>query len=130
MCRNPTLIAHSRNKMVNIYVDQEESGEIMPFILTNEANFETFYLFQNLLYENRRNKGIYKKENISSKCKNLFAIRFMLKGQNDRIYCLEFHDGKRRIVLTRLVIGKKTDHINKKLRNSIEPLCSRKYKFK
>lgn len=127
--REVEKIYESSSGKVIIYVDKKELAKIEPF-LKKISNFETFVLFRQQVFENRRNKEIYKKENISTKCKNLYAIKFDSgRNQNDRIYCLEFHDGKRRIVLSKLYVGKKTQKINKKLKASLEPICNRKYKL-
>ena len=122
-------IAKNSNGKVIIYIDKNESDEIGSF-LKIRSNFETYVLFRQQVFENRRNKEIYKKEKISTKCNNLYALRFDSgKNQNDRIYCLEFHDGKRRIVLSKLYFGKKSQKINKKLKSGLKPICNREYKF-
>lgn len=126
--REVVEIAKSQSGKVSIYIDRKEVN-IEPF-LKKQSNYETYFLFKRQVFENRRNKEIYKKEKISDKCKNLYAIKFDSgKNQNDRIYCLEFHDGKRRIVLSKLYVGKQTQKINKKLKAFLEPICKRKYTF-
>lgn len=127
--RVPVKIGENTGKNIIIYVDPSETNIILPFLLDNESNYSTYFLFKQQMFENRRNKSIYKKENISNKCKNLYAIIFDSgKNQNDRIYCLEIHDGKRRIVLTKL-IDKRSQKINKKMKATIEAFCNRKYSF-
>lgn len=127
--RKAEKIAESSNGKVIIYVDSKELDSIKTFLKT-ESNFETFILFRQQVFENRRNKEIYKKEKISTKCKNLYAIKFDSgRSQNDRIYYLEYHDGRRRIVLPKLFIGKKSQKINKQLKASLKPICNREYKF-
>lgn len=123
-------ISETLNRKVIIYVDKNEANDILPFLFSSESNFGTFYLFKNLVFENRRNREIYKKEKITIKCNNLYAIRFDSdRNQNDRIYCLEFHEGKRRIVLSKLFKNKRTQKIDKKIKAKLESICTRTYKF-
>jgi len=128
--REVVEIAKSQNEKVSIYIDIKEVDDVEPF-LKEQSNFETYVLFRQQVFENRRNREIYKKvKGIKSKCNNLFEIRFNSgKNQNDRIYCLEFHDGKRRIVLSKLFYNKRSQQINKRLKNLLKSICKRKYTF-
>ena len=111
--KNVTKIAESTNKRIVIYVDNNEANNILPFLFNNN-NIQTFIRFKSLVFENRRNSELYRKEDISGQHKNTYSIRFTSgKNQNDRIYCLEKHDGKRNIILVKLYENKRSQHVNK-----------------
>ena len=125
--KNVTKISESTNKKVVIYVDTKEANNILPFLF-NDINTDTFKRFLALVYENRRNSELYRKEDVSEQHKNTYSIRFTSgKNQNDRIYCLEKHDGKRNIILAKLHENKRTQHVNKQIKSILKTISIKNY---
>ena len=128
--RKALLYDQNSNRAVKIYIDESESAAIEEFITGTNSNIKTYSRFKALVFEGRRNNALYSKKNICKECDNLYAINFTSgRNQNDRLYCLEFHDGIRRIVLARLYEGKKSQKMNKRLQDSIRPVCKWQYTF-
>lgn len=125
--KNVTKISESTNKKVVIYVDTKEANHILPYLF-KDKNTDTYKRFLALVYENRRNSELYRKEDISGQHKNTYSIRFTSgKNQNDRIYCLEKHDGKRNIILVKLHENKRSQHVNKQIKSILKTLSIKNY---
>jgi len=110
-----------------IYVDTKEANNIFPFLFEGN-NMQTFLRFKSLVFENGRNSELYRKEDISEQHKNTYSIRFTSgKNQNDRIYCLEKHDGKRNIILAKLHENKRSQHVNKQIKSILKNISIKNY---
>ena len=108
-----------------------------------ENKEEIFALMQNYMHRFRSslyvmilgnyNNDLYGKENVSDKSRNMTAIKFKHgKNENPRIYCKEFFDSKipnyKKVVMISSY-NKKTDKIDKKLKNFIETINNYEYEF-
>ncbi len=83
-----------------------------------------------MLKGNLRNEERYRKVNVSGKADNMFEMRFIKNGKNDRIYCQEVRKGRKRIiVLVELFTGKKSQEIPKKIKLQIEVIGGYEYEF-
>jgi len=109
-----------------LYVDRSEHEEITKF-LTKKAVRKKFRIIIRQIATGLYNPDLYDKEEVSGKAKDITAMKFKGK-KNYRVYCKEFHDGKRRIVMIQL-LWKKTQKNNKQLRSRLEYLGGYHYEF-
>lgn len=113
-----------------IYIDVKNIDEVLPYIFKNNSITEEFKEIKDILLENLRNKEKYCKVNVSKKAKDMFEMRFTRNGRNDRIYCKEFHEGKkRRIVMIEVYESKKSQDIPSKIVKRIENMGGNEYDF-
>jgi len=122
---------------VSIYFDQENSEKILTVLETYIK--KTRRIFYEIL-KNRYNDELYGKENFSEKTQNLTALKYRLgKGNNIRVYCKEYIDdqtilitGKSKLhkkVVMISVYDKKSNKIDKKLKNHLETIGGYQYEF-
>ena len=110
-------------------VDQHNANELLPYIMQNGVDLE-FKEIRSILKENLRNSEKYRKAEVSDKAKNVFEMRFIKNGRNDRIYCQENSiNGKRYIVMIELFIGKKTQDIPKRIKSRLETIGGYDYEL-
>ncbi|HCN36698.1 MAG: hypothetical protein IAE65_11350 [Ignavibacteria bacterium] len=125
----------------NIYGNEvDDSFSKLEIYYDLKIEYELFTLFQNpkfkkrfkyvltAILSNRYNNDIYGKEDISEKCRDITAMKFK-NINNLRIYCKEFYQGHKKIVMLE-IIYKKSQKINKKLKNLLETIADYQYDFK
>lgn len=78
-----------------------------------------------------KNPQVYDKENINKYANDITAMKFFKGQEKDRIYCKEYErNGKTQIVVAILLIErKKTNHIDKRIRQVIEVISNYDYEF-
>ena len=111
-----------KTKKVVLCVDKTNSEEIYSFLFKNDRHNKKFKFFCEVVVvnNNRQLKDIYKHEQIDELTKDVWAIRFFVGQENARIYCKEYkRNGIIYIVMTELVLRKKTNKIDKKLEKLI-----------
>lgn len=117
----------SVHNTVCIAVDAANAEHILPYLLQEQVEKE-FKIIRNLLKENLRNREKYCKCDVSDKAKDIFEMRFLSKGKNDRIYCKEIHSNKQRIIIMiELFESKKTQSITKVWKSRIESMGTFNY---
>lgn len=110
-------------------VDISNAKEILPYIMRDQVDKE-FKEIRDLLKENLRNREKYCKADVSTKADNMFEMRFVKNGRNDRIYCQEKSFSQRRIIImVELFQGKKTNEIPKKYKLRIENMGGYEYEL-
>ncbi|HEX2866931.1 MAG TPA: hypothetical protein VHO03_07800 [Ignavibacteriales bacterium] len=116
-----------KNSPVEIYIDRENSKEILDYLTGREKKFKMI-VFQILSL--RYDDDLYGKEEVSDKAKNVTAMKFKMgKKENIRIYCKEFNvDGKKVVMITKK--EKKTQKVNKTLKQLLEIIGGYEYDFK
>ncbi|NOX45525.1 MAG: hypothetical protein GXO89_00925 [Chlorobi bacterium] len=115
---------------MELFVDGDNANKIFEIIQKNNNRFKRA-LYEMLL--GRYNNDLYGKENVSPKTKYVTAIKFKKRGNaNLRIYCIEiFKDltpNYKRIIMVDSY-HKKTNKIDKKLKNFIENIGTYEYTF-
>jgi len=127
--RKAVIVDTNTHNTTNIMVDIENAKDILPYIF--RANVLSEYLeIRDLLKENLRNKERYCKANVSDKANNVFEMRFIKFGKNDRIYCQETSiSGKRFIIMVELFEGKKSQDIPKKIKSRLETIGGYDYEL-
>jgi hypothetical protein len=123
------LIDQNLHGTTLLFVDLQNAKEILPYIFQETVDNE-FKAIRNMLKGNLRNEERYRKVNVSGKADNMFEMRFIKNGKNDRIYCQEVRKGRKRIiVLVELFTGKKSQEIPKKIKLQIEVIGGYEYEF-
>lgn len=111
---------------VEVFVDSEFLDDLAKLL----ADPKLAKKFRRILYVMLRasyDEDLYGREAVSDKAKFITAMKF--KGKfNLRIYCKEFFRGGKKIVLI-FAFHKKTQKINKQLRDKLEAIGSYEYKF-
>lgn len=110
---------------IEIYVDESNYEDILS---TLESNKKKFRRILAQIDSGMYNNDLYGKEDISNKAKNVTAIKFKGKN-NERIYCKEFFLGNKKVVMI-IAIKKKTQKVNKELKNLLETIGGYDYEFK
>jgi GGDEF domain-containing protein len=129
MKRKAILIDQSKHNTTLIMIDIQNAKDILPYIMKDGVDNE-FKEIRGILKENIRNKEKYKKVDVSEKAKNMYEMRFIRSGRNDRIYCQEISiSGKRFIVMVELHEGKKSQDIQKKIKTRIETMGGYEYEL-
>lgn len=127
MKRTAIVVDVNCHSTVYIMVDIQAASVILPYVNEDKAAIE-FKDIRELLKNNLRNKEKYKKADVSDKAKDIFEMRFMRWGRNDRIFCKEITvNAKRMIIMVELQKLKKTQGISKQYKGKIETMGSYEY---
>jgi hypothetical protein len=105
-----------------IYLDEENSEEILAYIRRDARHQNKFRDISNIILEGLRNPNLYDKEDIDSKSKRVTAMKFFKGQENDRIYCKEVHAGSGTHVVIAAILyeKKKTTKLTQKQKNIIQ----------
>lgn len=110
-----------------LYVDSKNAKDIISFI-KNDKNRSKLKRIAYVVNLGLQNKDLYGPEKVSDKAKDMMAMKF--KGKpNSRIYCKEFKQGKRRIVMIQLLANKGMQKVDTKLKNQLETYGEYDYEF-
>lgn len=77
-----------------IYIDDENSAEILEYINRDERHKKKFKFITDLILGKFKNTDLYDKEDIDDSCKDVTAMKFFKGQENDRIYCKEVKSDK------------------------------------
>lgn len=124
------LIADKEGKRA-IYVDIINKNEIMNYLNQDNRHLDKFRFISNIILEGLHNKKVYRKEAINEKCKDVYAMRFFVGQENDRIYCKQTNDnnGIHIVIMAILHEGKKSDDLSSKEISLIEKIGGYLYEF-
>ncbi len=129
MSKKAVLLDQNIHKTTLFMIDIDNAKEILPYIMKDGVDKE-FKEIRDLLKENLRNRDKYCKVDVSEKAKNMFEMRFVRNGRNDRIYCQEKSlNQKRIIIMVELFEGKKSQEIPKKIKSRIETMGGYEYEL-
>lgn len=131
MIRKCEKIKSSEDGKRAIYVDSINKKEILDYLLQDDRHKEKFRFIRDIILAGLHNKKLYKKEDISKKCKDVYAMRFFVGQENDRIYCKQVHDdtGSHIVVMAILHEKKKSEHLSSKEISEIEKIGGYIYEF-
>lgn len=126
MKRKCRLLIESKDNKRAIFIDVENSIEILNFINQNKRIKKKFLFIVDLILSGFRNTDLYDKEEINSKCKGVTAFKLFKGQENARLYCKEFTSEHQVFVVVIIeVLEKKKSHkINKRLINILEKIGS------
>lgn len=114
----------------DLYVDEAAAKEIVEFLSSTDQVKNRFRKIALALVTGNITKDLYGPEEVSAKAKNMKAMKF--KGANrlnPRIYCKEFYEGGRKIVMIYYLRHKATQKVDKKLKTKIEAIGEYEYEF-
>ncbi|MFD3002622.1 hypothetical protein ACFS7Z_19785 [Pontibacter toksunensis] len=109
---------------VTVYLDTKNLKELAPVI---QKNADKFRRILHVIFSFQYNNALYRKEGHTNKTRNVTAMKF-LGGANERIYCKEFFDGEKKIVMI-TALAKKVQKNDKSIRNLIERIGDYEYEF-
>jgi hypothetical protein len=116
-------------KKISVYYDCKNEDEIEALFkdqkLKKRMKVVLTYVLNGIYFDD-----FYSFEEVSSKAKSVTAMKIKLKGYaNIRVVCKEFFkNGKKIVVVT--IVDKKTQKVNKKLKELYERVGGYEYEFK
>lgn len=91
--RRAELIQISDDGKKAFYLDEDNSGEIMAFLRSDQANLKKFQTALEMILNHQAPRDLYDKENFEKGCEKVTAIKLFKGKKNPRIYCQQFTDG-------------------------------------
>lgn len=91
--RRAELIQISDDGKKAFYLDEDNSGEIMAFLRSDQANLKKFRTALEMILNHQASRDLYDKENFEKGCEKITAIKLFKGKKNPRIYCQQFTDG-------------------------------------
>ncbi len=114
---------------VELYIDSKNSKEIIAF-LKNEQHKKKLKDILYYILQGKTSDGLYRKEGVSTKAKDITAMKFSGK-LNPRIYCKEFFKKGKKIVMIVLLDNKNFQKANNKsLKPKLESIGGYEYELK
>ena len=131
MKRKAIIIRTNEDKTIAICVDVKNADEILGYINQSERHIKKFRHICDLILSRLKNRELYDKEEINSKCKGVTAMKFFKGQTNDRIYCKEqtLKDKTFVVITSELFEKKKTRKVTEKIKNVIEKVGSYEYEI-
>lgn len=119
MKRESILIDKSPDGRIEIHVDKENSAAILNYLQTDLRHKKKFQFIKGIVLGGHKN-DVFTREDINDDCKDVYAMRFFVGQENDRIYCKRVVTAKGIVIVIccELHIAKKTtklSHIEKEL---------------
>ncbi|MCU0402358.1 MAG: hypothetical protein MUE75_15365 [Algoriphagus sp.] len=93
MKRKAELIRVSNDGKKALYLDEENSGEIMAFLKSDSANLKKFNTAVEMILNHQTPRDLYDKEDFEKGCEKVTAIKLFKGKKNPRIYCQQYADG-------------------------------------
>lgn len=115
-----------------VYVDSLNIEELTAYANMDKRHLKKWHYILNVILDNLRITDVFDKEDINSKCKDVYAMKFFKGQENDRIYCKQvFHKNKDCLVIvaSELHLKKKTQGNSKREKSIIEKVASYEYEF-
>jgi hypothetical protein len=131
MKRKSIFFIGSADGETEIHLDYIHAEAIKKYIFQDERHRKKFMFIAEIILSGLKNPQVYDKENINKYANDITAMKFFKGQENDRIYCKEYvRNGKTQIVVAILLIEKKkTNHIDKRIRQVIEVISNYDYEF-
>lgn len=131
MKRKCKKILSSKDGKREIYIDEENSEEIIAYLYQDERHKKKFKFITDIILGSHKNTDVYDKEDINEKCKDVTAMKFFKGQDNDRIYCKEVHSKKGSFIVVASILyqKKKTTKLTQAQKNTIEKVASYKYEI-
>jgi len=105
--RKYVIIQRSPDGNTLIGIDCENRSAINAYLFQDEKHQKKFRTIASVILERLHNRQLYKWEKLDDKINNVWAMRFFVKAENDRIYCQEkFAGGKKICVMSVLHLHK------------------------
>jgi hypothetical protein len=123
-----------RGRDVEIWIDLDNVKEILEIITEKgkDGNYirqDRFKLILYTLFRYQYNEDLYAQEKINNRASKITAMKFKKhRGKNIRIYCKEFEQSGKKIVMITST-NKTTQSVGKKLITLIESIGKYEYEF-
>lgn len=91
--RKAELVQVSKDGKEALYLDEENSGEIMAFLKSDPANLKKFRTAVEMILDHKAPRDLYDKEDFEKDCEKVTAIKLFKGKKNPRIYCQQYTDG-------------------------------------
>ena len=117
---------------VIIAIDEAEIQNIVvSYIGRDDRHKNKFNDIVNVIREGLNNRELFKREKIDDKINNVWAMRFFVGQDNDRIYCQQTtFNGKKAFVLSCLLLHKETDENGPREIAEIKKVSNYQYEYK
>ena len=117
---------------VIIAIDEAEIQNIITsYIGVDDRHKNKFIDIVNVIRGGLNNRELFKREKIDEETNNVWAMRFFVGQENDRIYCQQtVFSGKKAIVLASLLLHKETDENGPREIAEIKKVSSYQYAYK
>lgn len=131
MKRKSIFLIGSADGKQEIHLDYIHATSLKKHIFQDDRHRKKFMFIAEIILRGLKNPQVYDKENINKYANDITAMKFFKGQENDRIYCKEYvRNGKTQIVVAILLIEKKkTNHIDKRIRQVIEVISNYDYEF-
>lgn len=131
MKRKAKIIRYNDDKSIAICVDIQNYADIIGYVSQSDKHKKKFLHICDIILNKLKNRDLYDKEEINSKCKGVTAMKFFKGQTNDRIYCKEqtLEDKTFVVITAELFEKKKTQKVKGKNKNVIEKVGSYEYEI-
>jgi hypothetical protein len=130
--RKALLLTTNFRTKISICIDEKNANEIIEYINQDKRHKKKWDFISNIILENLKNSDVFDKENINSKCEDVYAMKFFKGQENDRIYCkkVKQEDGSSIIIVaSELHLKKKVQKNSAKEIGIIEKVASYEYEI-
>jgi hypothetical protein len=97
--RKYVIVLRSKDDNTLIGVDCQDRPTIDGYLFQDEKHAKKYRTIAGAILERIPYPQLYKWEKLSDEIKNVWAMRFFVKAENDRIYCQEKYEGKKKTVI-------------------------------
>lgn len=104
MIRKCEHIISSKDGKRAIYIDSLNKKEILEYLNQDERHKKKFKYITEIILGGYKNTGLYDKEDINEKCRDVTAMKFFKGQENDRIYCKEIHTSSGTLVIVTSIL--------------------------
>ena len=120
----------SPNGKIIIGIDSLKMKEITSYIGQSSRHKDKFKDLVQIIFEGLPYRHLWKREKINAEVKNMWAMRFFVGQENDRIYCQEVTvEDKKIYILSDLYLHKTSDKLTKPEINHLIVLSKYEYEF-
>jgi Txe/YoeB family toxin of Txe-Axe toxin-antitoxin module len=120
----------SPNGKVIIGIDEEEMKNITSYIGQDDRHKDKFKDIIKIIFEGLPYRHLWKREKLNSDVNNMWAMRFFVGQENDRIYCQEKSEGGIKIfILCYLHLHKTSDELSDAEKTLLTNLSKYEYEF-
>lgn len=109
----------STNSKRAIAVDEINARNILNYLKKDKRHIKKFKYITQIILQNLKNHELYDKEEINSRCQNVYAIKFFKGQENDRIYCVEQVEGDCTFTIMCELMERKKNQRNKEREKNI-----------
>lgn len=131
MKRKAKILRKNDNGNRIICIDIENQDEILAYIEQDKRHRKKFLYISDIILLGLTNTDLYDKEEIDNRSKNVTAMKFFKKNENDRIYCKEIEEENRTLIIIMSVLleKKKNQKVKQREKNAIHKVGGYEYEL-